>query len=171
MKTLKEILSYIVIIIVVVLVRTFIITPVIVSGNSMLPNLKNRQILLLSKLSKDYERFDIVVVEHIVKGEKEKLVKRVIGLPGEDVEYKDSKLYINDTLVSENFIDCETMDFNLAKLGYLEIPEGYYFIMGDNRSDSLDSPELGLIPIKEIKGKIVFSLFPFNRFGRIKKVN
>lgn len=171
MEKYKEALSYVVIIVVVILIRTFIATPVIVSGDSMIPNLKDNQILILSKLTKKYERFDIVVVRHKVIDQNENLVKRIIGLPGEDVEYKDNKLYINDKVVDEKFIDCETADFNLASLGYLEIPEEYYFIMGDNRGDSLDSPELGLIPIDEIEGKIVFSLFPFNTFGTIKKAN
>ena len=171
MEKYKEVLSYVVIIVVVILIRTFIATPVIVSGDSMIPNLKDNQILILSKLTKKYERFDIVVVRHKVIDQNENLVKRIIGLPGEDVEYKDNKLYINDKVVDEKFIDCETADFNLASLGYLEIPEEYYFIMGDNRGDSLDSPELGLIPIDEIEGKIVFSLFPFNTFGIIKKAN
>lgn len=164
----KELLSYVVIIVVVVLIRTFIATPVIVDGDSMLPNLKDNQIMILYKLPKELKRFDIVVAEHTVEGTKESLVKRVIGLPGEDVEYKDNKLYINDEVVSEDFIIEETADFNLASLGYLEIPDGHYFVVGDNRDDSLDSRILGLIPEEDIEGKIVFSLFPFSTFGFIK---
>lgn len=168
MGKVKELLSYIVIIVVVVLFRTFIATPVIVDGDSMLPNLKDNQVMILYKLPKELKRFDIVVVEHKVQGQKENLVKRIIGLPGEDVEYKNNKLYINDKEVEEEFIVCETNDFNLASLGYLEIPEDYYFVVGDNRGDSLDSRILGLIPRDEIEGKIVFSLFPFNTFGIVK---
>ncbi len=167
METLKEILSYVAIIVAVILIRTFIATPVMVDGVSMTPTLVDNQILILYKLDKDYRRFDIVVVEHKVHGKEEKLVKRVIGLPGEYVEYKDSKLYINKKEVKEDFIDVETEDWSLAKLGYLEIPEGYYFVVGDNRGDSSDSRILGLIPEKEIKRKIKFSLFPFSRFGKI----
>lgn len=164
----KELLSYIVIIVVVVLFRTFIATPVIVDGDSMFPTLKNNQLMILYKLPKELKRFDIVVVEHKVQGQKENLVKRIIGLPGEDVEYKNNKLYINDKEVEEDFIDGETNDFNLASIGYLEIPEDYYFVVGDNRGDSLDSRILGIIPRDEIEGKIVFSLFPFNTFGIVK---
>lgn len=163
----REWISYIIIIVVIVLIRTFIATPVIVDGNSMKPNLIDNQVLILYKLNKNYHRFDIVVIDHKVRGNKEHLVKRVIGLPGEYVEYKDSKLYINKKEVKEDFIDVETDDFSLAKLGYLEIPEGYYFVVGDNRGDSSDSRILGLIPENEIKGKIKFSLFPFSRFGKI----
>lgn len=163
----REWISYIIIIVVIVLIRTFIATPVIVDGNSMKPNLIDNQVLILYKLNKNYHRFDIVVIDHKVRENKEHLVKRVIGLPGEYVEYKDSKLYINKKEVKEDFIDVETDDFSLAKLGYLEIPEGYYFVVGDNRGDSSDSRILGLIPKNEIKGKIKFSLFPFSRFGKI----
>ena len=170
MKVLKEIISYVIIIAAVILVRTFVITPVIVDGTSMIPTLLDNQVLLLYKLDKKYQRFDIVVVDHKVNGVKENLVKRVIGLPGEYVEYKDSKLYINKEEVEEDFIDVETSDFALAKLGFLEIPEGKYFVVGDNRGDSSDSRILGLIPENEIKGKIVFSIFPFNRFGTIKNM-
>ncbi len=168
MRNKKEWLSYIVIIVTIVLIRTFIATPVIVDGNSMVPNLINNQLLVLYKLNKNYKRFDIVVIDHKVNGTKEHLVKRVIGLPHEYVEYKDSKLYINKKEVEEKFINVKTADFSLAKLGFLEIPEGYYFVVGDNRGDSSDSRILGLIPENEIKGKIKFSLFPFNRFGKIK---
>jgi len=168
MKVLKEIISYLLIIVGVIAVRTFIITPVIVDGNSMVPTLTDNQVLLLYKLDKNYKRFDIVVVDHTIKNVKEHLVKRVIGLPGEYVEYKDSKLYINKEEVEEDFIDCETADFALAKLGYLEIPDGYYFVVGDNRGDSSDSRILGLIPEGEIKGKIILSIFPFSRFGKVK---
>lgn len=168
MKKFKEILSYVIIIVAIVLFRTFIATPVIVDGDSMLPNLKDNQVMILYKLPKELRRFDIVVVEHKVKDKKENLVKRIIGLPGEDVEYKNNKLYINDKEVEEDFIDVKTNDFNLASLGYLEIPDNYYFVVGDNRGDSLDSRVLGIIPKEEIEGKIIFSLFPFNTFGVIK---
>lgn len=163
----KEWISYIVIIVTIILIRTFIATPVMVDGVSMVPTLVDNQVLVLYKLDKNYKRFDIVVIDHEINNENEHLVKRVIGLPGEYVEYKDSKLYVNKKEVKEDFIKVETDDFSLAKLGFLEIPENYYFVVGDNRGDSSDSRVLGLIPKKEIKGKVVFSLFPFKRFGKI----
>ena len=163
----KEWISYIVIIVTIILIRTFIATPVMVDGVSMVPTLVDNQVLVLYKLDKNYKRFDIVVIDHEINNENEHLVKRVIGLPGEYVEYKDSKLYVNKKEVKEDFIKVETDDFSLAKLGFLEIPENYYFVVGDNRGDSSDSRVLGLIPKKEIEGKVVFSLFPFKRFGKI----
>ena len=93
-KFIKELIPYIVIIIVVVLIRTYIVTPVIVVGDSMVPTLKDGQILLLNKFDykiNDIERYDIVVIK-VGNGE---IIKRVIGLPGENIEYRDNTLYIN----------------------------------------------------------------------------
>ena len=83
-KFIKELIPYIVIIIVVVLIRTYIITPVIVVGDSMVPTLKDNQILLLNKIDyrfNEIERYDIVVI----KVGKSEIIKRVIGLPGENI--------------------------------------------------------------------------------------
>ena len=87
MRFIKEVLPYIVILLVVILIRTYIITPVIVNGESMSPTLKNNELLLLKKYDKKIERFDIVVFKY----NDSRLIKRVIGLPGDKVEYKDGK--------------------------------------------------------------------------------
>lgn len=164
MKILKSILPYVIIVIVVVLIRIFIITPVIVDGDSMYPNLVNNQVLLLKKYDKSIKRFDVVVINY----NKERLVKRVIGLPGETIEYKDSKLYVNGKMIEEDMIDVKTADFRLDYIGYETIPEGYYFVVGDNRGNSKDSRIIGLVSKNDIVGVTNFSLFPFNKFGFIK---
>ena len=96
-KIIKEILTYIVIILIVVLIRTFIITPVVVSGDSMKPNLNNGELLLIQKIgynSKTIKRFDIVVVKTKNNdGKEEEIIKRVIGLPNEHVSYKKNCLW------------------------------------------------------------------------------
>ncbi len=164
MKYIKELVPYIIIIIVVVLLRTFIITPVRVNGPSMNSTLNDGDILLLEKYDTDFQRFDIVVLKY----NGDKLVKRVIGLPGETIEYKDNTLYINNKKINEPFLVEETEDFSLKKLGYDKIPDGYYFVVGDNRDNSLDSRFIGLIPKDTMEGKVVFRLFPFKNFGKIK---
>lgn len=161
----KEIAIYALIIIVVVLVRTFIITPVRVDGDSMNDNLKNGEILLLKKYDKSFERFDVIVFKY----KNEKLVKRIIGLPGESIAYKDNKLYINDKYVEEDMIDKKTYDFDLRELGFDTIPNNYYFVMGDNRTNSTDSRIIGLVNKDDILGSTNFILFPFNKLGRINK--
>ncbi len=96
-------------------------------------------------------------------------MKRVIGLPGETVAYINNKLLINGEVVEETFLpeNIKTKDFDLTNIGYTIIPSGYYFVVGDNRGDSLDSRYIGLIPKKSIEGTVSFRLFPFSSFGKI----
>jgi signal peptidase I len=148
----KDLMPYVAIIIIVLLFRAFIATPVRVDGDSMNPTLENGEILLLNKMDKTYERFNIIVFNY----NDTKLVKRIIGLPGDTVKYVDNQLYINDELVEETFDHRMTLDYTLEKV----IPEGKYFVLGDNRTDSLDSRIIGLIDENDIDGVISFSIFP-----------
>ncbi len=163
MKILKELIPYIVIVIVVVLIRTFIVTPVLVNGSSMYPTLKDNELLILKKYDSSYNRYDIVVLDY----KDEKLIKRVIGLPGETVEYEDGILYINDKEVEDEFASV-TSDFKSSELIAGTIPEGYYLVMGDNRNNSIDSRTIGLISEDDINGVTNFSLWPFGTFGKIE---
>lgn len=165
-KFIKELYPYVVIVVVVVLFRTFIATPVRVDGDSMIDTLHNNDILILNKMDKTYERFNIVVVD--INGTK--LVKRIIGLPGENIEYKNNELYINNKKM-EDKATIRTNDFSLKELYELEeIPQDSYFVMGDNRGNSLDSRDyrVGLIKKDDIVGITIFRLFPFNKIGVVK---
>lgn len=158
----SELIIYISIILFIILLRTFIITPVRVNGDSMNNTLHNGEILFLDKISykfNDIERFDIVVINY--KGER--LIKRVIGLPGETLKFSDGKLYINDKLIKEDYLDEVTNDFIYDGV----IKENCYFVMGDNRDDSLDSRYFGCFDKENILGKVNFTLFPFSKFGKI----
>lgn len=159
MKFLKEIFPYVVILISVILIRTFIVTPVVVSGDSMNDTLNDNDILLLKKYDKSYDRFDIIVFKY----QNSKLVKRIIGLPGETVKYKDGKLYINDEEINDEF-SLITRDFDLSYLDIEIIPEGYYFVLGDNRNKSSDSRMIGLVSKEQIEGVTNFSIWPFKSF-------
>ena len=163
MKFIKEIIPYVVVVLVAILIRTFIVTPVQVDGESMYPTLNNNQILLLKKYDHSFERFDIVVFNY----NNSKLVKRIIGLSGEYVEYKNNELYINNEKIDFK-LDAYTYDFKLSELGYKQIPEDYYLVLGDNRTNSLDSRRIGLIPKDSILGTTTFSIFPLTKFGQIE---
>lgn len=161
MKIIKELIPYLIIILIVVTLRTFIVTPIIVSGESMVPTLEGGELMLLKKYDTDYERFDIVVVNKNVEGDN--LIKRVIGLPGEKIRYKNNHLYINDEIIEDVYAYGDTNNFQEITLG-----EDEYFLMGDNREISLDSRILGVIKKEEIEGTVGIILFPFSKFGSIK---
>ena len=163
----KELIPYIIIIVVVVLIRTYIVTPVIVSGDSMKPNLHDGEMLIERKIgynAKTIKRFDIV----IIKEGKEEIIKRVIGLPGEHVYYRSNKLYVNDKEVEQDYKYYSTNDFNLEEICTCsKIPEGKFLVLGDNRPVSKDSRIIGLIDEKDILGKAVFRLWPISNLGNI----
>lgn len=159
-KFCKSILPYILIVLAVVLVRTFLFTPIRVVGPSMEPTLKSGDVMILNKVAK-INRFDIVVISS--KKSPEILIKRVIGLPGETLEIKDGNIYINGKVLKENFGKGITSNYN-----YVEIHKDEYFVLGDNRSISADSRLFGTFNIKDIKGTTKLVIFPFKRIG-IKK--
>lgn len=166
MKIIKNILSYVIVIVIALLIKTYIFSPIKVNGTSMYPTLLDGDIMFLNEIGYylgGLERFDIVVV----KTENDRIIKRVIGLPGDTVEYKDNHLYINGEELEENFEHDITHNFELSEIGYEVIPDDYYFVVGDNRGDSLDSRKIGLIHKKQIKGKTDFILFPFKRIGKV----
>ena len=163
MKKIKDSISFIIIILAIILVRLFIVTPVRVDGPSMNNTLKDGDILLLDKYDNKYERFEIVVFNY----NGERLIKRVIGLPGEVVSYKNNKLYINGNEIEDNYGLGYTENFELKDLNLTKIPDNEYLVMGDNRNDSLDSRYFGTISKDKILGSVKYRLFPFNKFGKV----
>lgn len=166
-KIIKELYPYVLIVVIVVLIRTFIITPVVVSGDSMKPNLNNGELLLVRKIGYNgntIKRADIVVI----KNDNTEIIKRVIGLPGEHISYKNNQLYVNDKLVGEKYNFRDTTDFNLEEIcTCTSIPEGKYLVLGDNRPISKDSRTVGLIDEEEIVGKAIFRIWPLTKMGNI----
>ncbi len=164
-KRWQGIIPYVIILVVVVLIKMFIVTPVKVNGQSMEPTLYSNDIMLLDKISYKtgkINRFDIVVVyDHNTH-----IIKRVIGLPGDNIEYQNNQLYVNGKKVEEGFKHKKTADFSLDLLDASTVPDDYYFVLGDNRENSLDSRVIGFVNKKQILGKADFVIFPFNRFGK-----
>lgn len=171
----KEWLPYIIIVLVVVFIRSYIVTPVVVRGDSMDDTLQDGEVLFLSKINyqvSEIERFDIVVIEDI---DGDLIIKRVIGLPGDDLRYQDDVLYINGEQVEKRFTDDVTEDFTLEEICKIHevecngsIPEDMYLVLGDNRDVSADSRVKGLIEREQILGKAVFRIWPLNRISVTK---
>ena len=171
----KEWGSYIIIIIGIILLRTYIITPVIVRGDSMYDTLKDGEVLLLSKISykiDDIKHFDVVVIKD-VSGEY--IIKRVIGMPGDDIEYKDDILYINHKKIDKKFTTKKTNDFTLEDICQInnitcngKIPNKMYLVLGDNRDVSADSRIKGLIKEEQIVGKAIFRIWPLTKIQSVK---
>ena len=162
MKILKSLLPYIIILIIVVLIRTFIITPAVVNGDSMKDTLLDNEVVLVNKLYvnvSDIKRFDIVVINE----NGEHIVKRIIGLRGEKVEYKNNILIIIDKEVNSELKFNDTEDFV-----YEKVESDKYFVLGDNREISKDSRIIGTINKDDIIGKVSIVLFPFTKFGVVK---
>lgn len=163
----KEISVYIIIVVVIVLLKIYVISPIRVNGTSMDPTLKNGDIMILNKIGyriTKIKRFDIVVIKY----KDELLIKRVIGLPGEKIKYENNTLYINDKALDEEFDKTYTYNFSLKEIGSTTVPDNSYFVLGDNREVSKDSRSIGFIDREDIVGKSSLTLFPLNRFGTKK---
>lgn len=154
-------------------VRMFLFAPIVVDGPSMLPNLHDRNQIIVNKVVyrlHEPERSDIVVFH---ASRKKDFIKRVVGLPGEHIEMKNDTLYINGEAVDEPYLKEEkkelkdspaplTDDFTLEELPgkYDVIPDDHVLVLGDNRKNSTDSRRLGVIPIDSIVGKASFVYWP-----------
>lgn len=163
----KQVFPYLAIILIVLLIKKYAFGTVLVNGHSMEDTLKNGDFMILDKMSyrfHEIDRFDIVVVQV----GKQRLIKRVIGLPNETISYEDNVLYINGKKLEDKHSKKVTQDFDLHLFDLTSIPEGCYFVMGDNRTDSLDSRSFGVIEEQDILGKANFILYPFHRFGNVK---
>lgn len=191
----KEVLSYLILIVVAFVlaqvIHRYLFTPVTVIGESMEPtiigetNTKVGDRILLSRVAK-IDRFDIIVFD--VPHKDEPYIKRVIGLPGDNVYMEKYKLYINGELIDETYLDknpiytgleyarghtsftldqiCAITGVNCQVDGKTVIPEGYYLVLGDNRNNSEDSRMIGLIHKDDIIGQALFVFYPLNRFGK-----
>lgn len=162
-ESLRLIRDVFLIIVVFILLGVFAVQPVVVEGTSMLPQLHDGERLLVNKLVYykwrsvswgHLERGDIVVFWYPSDPDKS-YVKRVIGLPGETVEVRSGKVYINGRELVEPYIDT-IHNQNLRENVIKSVDQHYYFVMGDNRDNSSDSRVWGLVPEKYIYGKAFF---------------
>ncbi|MDD4564414.1 MAG: signal peptidase I [Eubacteriales bacterium] len=174
-KELKEWVKDIIIAVIVAVIILQFIKPTFVKETSMLPTLQEYNFLFLSKQSYFFgepERGDIIVFHTDLKtqnGDKKMLIKRVIGLPGENIHIEDGQVIIDGGVLEETY----TMEpYTSGYVDTMKIPDDSLFVMGDNRQNSIDSRDasIGLVKIKDVYGKAVFRLYPFNKIGLLDKL-
>jgi signal peptidase I len=145
------------------LVRTFLFENYKVVGRSMELTLVNDQFVVVNKLSyrlHDPQRGDIIVFRDW-STEDRKLIKRVIGLPGETIEIRNGQTFVNGVILDEPYIELTGRDSRPAT----PVPEGSYYVLGDNRSNSQDSRSRGPLDGDNIVGKAWFTYWPPDRWG------
>ena len=162
-----DFVKLIVVIVVILFLMIYVVSITQVVGSSMSSTLQDGDVLILNKIKyrfTDIKRGDIISLEY---ADTKYLIKRVIGLPGDTVLIRDNTLYINGEVYVENYLDEGLVydDFDLSSLGYDVIPEDMYLVLGDNRPDSLDSREIGLISKDEVIGKVSFRIWPLNKLA------
>ncbi|MBD2098900.1 signal peptidase I [Trichocoleus sp. FACHB-591] len=151
-------------------IRTFVAEARYIPSGSMLPTLQINDRLIVDKLSYHFhslERGDIVVFSPTQtlkdQGFKDAFIKRVIGLPGEKVEVKGGRVYINDQPLREEYID-EKPSY---QWGPVQVASDSYLVLGDNRNNSYDSHYWGFVPRDRIIGRAVVRFWPPNRVGEL----
>lgn len=147
----------------------------------MMPTYEDGDKVIVNKIGKkisEFDRFDVIVFK---APEGKNYIKRIIGIPGDHIEYKDDVLYINGETYDEPYLDAYksqlkdfgnlTYDFTLEEVaGIHEVPEGYFFVLGDNRRRSLDSREqsVGLVSMDKILGEVNVRYYPFDKVGIVE---
>ncbi len=158
-------------------IRTFLFEPVKVDGHSMDTTLADGEIMLVTKteytslnlfgnrykIFGDPQRFDVVICHYPDRGGTN-FVKRVVGLPGDTIEITGGYLYVNGVKYEEEYL---TYRPNYTMAAYT-VPEGYYFVLGDNRSNSNDSHIIGPIAREMIVGHVRQVVFPFSDWRKVE---
>ena len=162
-----DLIKLLVVVVVILFLMIYIVSVTQVVGNSMYSTLENGDVLILNKFKYhffDIKRGDIISLEN---DDTKYLIKRVIGLPGDSISIKDNTLYINGEVYIGKYLEEGLVydDFELTSLGYDVIPDDMYFVLGDNRADSVDSREIGLISKDDVIGKISFRIWPLNKLA------
>lgn len=132
-------------------IRYYVVQPFSVNGDAMNPIYKNNDYLLVNMFNHEFNRGDVIVFETSNRGEY--FIKRIIGVPGEKIEIKEGKVFINDSVFNDIYYSGIT-DRNVL----INLNQNQYFVLGDNRERSRDSRDFGAIDKKSIMGKILYKV-------------
>ena len=158
------IISIVVAVVLAFLIRQFIVELYIVDGPSMRPTLQSQERLVVNKFIYSLrapEKGEILVFKY-PRDQSRDFIKRVIATPGDTIEIKDGRVYVNDQMLNEDYI----LEKTRSEYPKATVPEGSVFVMGDNRNNSEDSrfADVGFVPYSLIKGKAMLVFWPFSQF-------
>lgn len=174
-QAIKELVSWMKIILLTALIvlasRQFLFEPVSVHGKSMMPTFEEDDKVLLVKVSR-IDNFDVIVFK---APEEKNFIKRVIGLPGDRLKMEEDQLYLNGQAVEEPYLQgnrewAEAQGYPQLTTGFGEfiVPSGCYFVLGDNRLNSVDSRTIGFIRDEAVLGEVKYRISPIEHFGPVK---
>ena len=146
-------------------VRPFVVEAFYIPSESMVPTLEIGDRVFVNKFVYRFsepKRGDIVVFKSI-EGQNEDLIKRIVGVPGDEVTVSNGVLFVNDERWKEPYVNKEFPDG--GSYGPTTVPEGKVFVMGDNRSNSRDSRYFGPVPIEDIEGEAFVTFWPPQHIG------
>lgn len=154
------------------LIRAYVFQTFYIPSVSMVPTLQVGDRIIVSKLSTtfgDINRGDVIVFKHPPRedcggdtGPNSDLVKRVIGMPGDELTSRNNTIYVNGKKLVEHWEHAPDLG---SEIGYVKVPQGHYFMMGDNRPSSCDSRMWGTLPESLVVGKVVLRIWPLSQFG------
>ena len=170
---------------IVLVIRMFFFTPAVVSGSSMEPNLSDGERVIVNKVvysTRAPERGEVIVFH---ADDNKDYIKRVIAVPGDRIMVRQDEVYINGSLIAEPYIQEQVeaarrsgtsynrlKNFRVTEFGIepATVPEGHYFVMGDNRSNSTDSrdPQIGFVPEHRIVGRVEYVFWPLPDIRRVR---
>jgi signal peptidase I len=156
-----------------VVLIVFIYQPVKVEGTSMMPTLTDQERIFINKFTYRFGLGSIgrgdTVVFWYPQDTSKSYIKRVIGVPGDRVRVEGGQVYVNGTVLSEEYVPPENRDISSWRDGEEQVvPDGRYFVLGDHRNQSSDSRMWGYVPRENIYGKAVFVYWPLKKMGRVR---
>ena len=166
--------SFDIVLIIGLLFRVFIFQPYMVEGSSMENNFHDREVLLVDKISfklREPRRGNVIIFK-APQNPNEDYIKRIIGLPGEEVSINDNEVLINNKVLKESYLSSNMFTYSPNQSTYqTTLKNNEYFVMGDNRTNSSDSREWGPVPKGNIIGKAWLKVYPFIYWGLVKNPN
>lgn len=150
--------------------RSYVFARANVIGSSMQPTFSDKDVIFMEKISTEtghINRGEVIVFNSNDENE-DNYIKRVIGIAGDKIEIKSGMVYLNGKVLAENYLPKGVVTEPNSSTREYVVPEGYIFVLGDNRGNSTDSRIIGPVNLKDIKGHVVLRIYPFKNMHYFK---